>query len=120
MRTRTPQVSAPAAARDRTQAAIVAPVVSTSSTSSTGPSGLVVLDLDRKPKPPQPASADVPTQVADGLEALHAITAAEGVDWPETLTVETPSEGRHLYFRAPEDLEVTSDATGRVGHQIDI
>ena len=87
---------------------------------STGPSGLVVLDLDRKPKPPQPASADVPTQVADGLEALHAITAAEGVDWPETLTVETPSEGRHLYFRAPEGLEVTSDATGRVGHQVDI
>ncbi|MCA1194891.1 bifunctional DNA primase/polymerase [Saccharopolyspora sp. 6V] len=87
---------------------------------STGPSGLVVLDLDRKPKPAAPAAQDVSTSVADGLEALHAITAAEGVIWPETLTVETPSEGRHLYFRAPDELEVSSDATGRVGHQIDI
>ncbi|MCX2728806.1 bifunctional DNA primase/polymerase [Saccharopolyspora sp. NFXS83] len=87
---------------------------------STGPSGLVVLDLDRKPKPAASAAHDVPTSVANGLEALHAITAAEGVIWPETLTVETPSEGRHLYFLAPDGLEVGSDATGRVGHQIDI
>ncbi|WP_338602626.1 bifunctional DNA primase/polymerase [Saccharopolyspora sp. SCSIO 74807] len=87
---------------------------------STGPSGLVVLDLDRKPKTPQPATHDVPTLAADGLEALHALTAAEGVAWPETLTIETPSGGRHLYFRAPNGLEVTSDATGRVGHQIDL
>ncbi|MBK0866149.1 bifunctional DNA primase/polymerase [Saccharopolyspora sp. HNM0986] len=87
---------------------------------STGPSGLVVLDLDRKSKPPQPATRDVPTLAADGLVALHALTTAEGAAWPDTLTVETPSGGRHLFFRAPEGLEVTSDATGRVGHQIDV
>lgn len=87
---------------------------------STGPSGLVVLDLDRKPKPPRPAAYDVTTPAADGLEALHALTAAEGMAWPDTLTVATPSGGRHLYFRATEGLEVTSDATGRVGHQIDL
>ncbi|MCI2423960.1 bifunctional DNA primase/polymerase [Saccharopolyspora sp. K220] len=82
-------------------------------------SDLVVADLDRKPKPVQPAAADVPTPVADGVAALHAITAAECVAWPETLTVATPSDGRHLYFRA-DGLQLPSDATGRVGHQIDI
>ncbi|GAB2657082.1 bifunctional DNA primase/polymerase [Saccharopolyspora gloriosae] len=87
---------------------------------STGPSGLVVLDLDRKPKPAAPAADDVPLQVADGLEALHAITTAENVHLPETLEISTPSGGRHLYFRAPAGLDATSDASGRVGHQIDI
>ncbi|RKT84856.1 Bifunctional DNA primase/polymerase, N-terminal [Saccharopolyspora antimicrobica] len=86
---------------------------------ATGPSGLVVLDLDRKDKPPAPAAHDVPDVVADGLGALHAITTAEGVQWPDTLTIATPSEGRHLYFRA-DGAQVPSDATGRVGHQIDI
>ncbi|NYH78198.1 hypothetical protein FHR84_001520 [Actinopolyspora biskrensis] len=86
----------------------------------TGRSGLVVLDLDRKPGPPAPAARDVPTPVTDGLQALHAITAAEQVPWPDTLTVCTPSEGRHLYFRCPEGLSVSSDASGRMGHQIDI
>ncbi|MEV5539181.1 bifunctional DNA primase/polymerase [Saccharopolyspora shandongensis] len=83
-------------------------------------SDLVVLDLDRKPKPPAPAAHDVPEVVADGLAALHAITTAERVPWPDTLTIATPSDGRHLFFRRPDGLHVTSDAKGRVGHQIDI
>ncbi|MGW5642215.1 bifunctional DNA primase/polymerase [Saccharopolyspora sp. NPDC003752] len=83
-------------------------------------SDLVVLDLDRKPKPPAPAAHDVPELVTDGLGALHAITAIEGVPWPDTLTTATPSDGRHLIFRCPEGLRVTSDSKGRVGHQIDI
>ncbi|TDD91954.1 bifunctional DNA primase/polymerase [Saccharopolyspora karakumensis] len=87
---------------------------------ATGPSGLVVLDLDRKPKPPAPAAHDVPSPVGDGLEALGALSIAAGATWPTTLTVATPSGGRHLYFRAPTGLEVPSDATGRVGHQIDV
>lgn len=58
--------------------------------------------------------------MADGLRALDALLAHEGQAWPDTLTVATPSEGRHLYFRCPPDLDVTSDATGRVGHQIDL
>ncbi|KAA5836060.1 bifunctional DNA primase/polymerase [Saccharopolyspora hirsuta] len=86
---------------------------------ATGPSGLVVLDLDRKPKLPAPAASDVPELVADGMEALRAIAAADGEQWPDTLTIATPSEGRHLYFRADE-ARVSSDATGRVGHQVDI
>lgn len=85
-----------------------------------GRSGLVVLDLDRKDQPPAPAAADVPARVGTGLEALEAILTAEGASWPETLTVATPSGGRHLYFSRPEDLTVSSDATGRLGHQIDI
>lgn len=87
---------------------------------ATGPSGLVVLDLDRKPKPPAPAAHDVPSPVGDGLEALDALTIAAGAAWPTTLTVATSSGGRHLYFRTPAELEVPSDATGRVGHQIDV
>ncbi|GAA3364016.1 bifunctional DNA primase/polymerase [Saccharopolyspora gregorii] len=87
---------------------------------STGPSGLVVLDLDRKAKPSAPATHDVPDRAADGLEALAAIATADGAGWPETLTVETPSGGRHLYFCAPAGLDVSSDASGRVGHQIDL
>ncbi|TDC94015.1 bifunctional DNA primase/polymerase [Saccharopolyspora aridisoli] len=84
-----------------------------------GPSGLVVLDLDRKPKPPAPAAHDVPSPVGDGLEALDALAIAAGATWPATLTVATPSGGRHLYFKAG-GLKVPSDATGRVGHQIDV
>ncbi|MBQ0922679.1 bifunctional DNA primase/polymerase [Saccharopolyspora endophytica] len=87
---------------------------------ATGPSGLVVLDLDRKPKAPAPAAHDVPSPVGDGLEALDALTIAASASWPTTLTVATPSGGRHLYFRAPSGLEAPSDATGRVGHQIDV
>ncbi|CAM06189.1 bifunctional DNA primase/polymerase-like protein [Saccharopolyspora erythraea NRRL 2338] len=87
---------------------------------STDLSDTVVLDLDRKPKAPAAAAHDVPILVADGLGALDAITTHEGADWPDTLTIATPSEGRHLYFRRPAGLEVASDANGRVGHQIDI
>ncbi|MGI8308049.1 bifunctional DNA primase/polymerase [Saccharopolyspora hattusasensis] len=87
---------------------------------ATGPSKLVVLDLDRKPKPPAAAAHDVPELVADGLGALHAIATAEGVPWPDTFTVATPSDGRHLFFRRPDGPHVPSDAKGRVGHQIDI
>lgn len=87
---------------------------------STGHSGLTVLDLDCKPKPPRSAAADVSTAVTTGLGALRAIIAAERATWPETLTVATPSKGRHLYFRAPDDQDVVSDASGKLGHQVDI
>ena len=87
---------------------------------STGHSGLAVLDLDCKPKPAQSAAADVTASVTTGLEALQAIIAAEQAPWPETLTIATPSEGRHLYFRASADLQVVSDASGKLGHQVDV
>lgn len=87
---------------------------------STGHSELVVLDLDCKPKPQQSAAADVPNPVVTGLEALQAIITADGAAWPETLTVATPSEGRHLYFRAPAEQGVVSDASGKFGHQVDV
>ncbi|WP_227997807.1 bifunctional DNA primase/polymerase [Saccharopolyspora endophytica] len=86
---------------------------------ATGPSGLVVLDLDCKAKAPEPAGPGVDVRVSDGLAAFEAITAAEGQAWPDTLTVATPSDGRHLYFTAT-DQRVVSDASGKVGHQIDI
>lgn len=87
---------------------------------NTGASRLVVLDLDRKDKAPSAAAEDVLTAVADGISALEAILSADNRAWPDTLTVQTPSEGRHLYFRCPGGLTVPSDATGRVGYQIDV
>ncbi|MDG9709593.1 bifunctional DNA primase/polymerase [Streptomyces sp. DH10] len=37
----------------------------------------------------------------DGQAVLAGHAARLGEDWPDTLTVRTPSGGVHLYFRAP-------------------
>ncbi|MFI9587814.1 bifunctional DNA primase/polymerase [Streptomyces sp. NPDC052236] len=42
---------------------------------------------------------------------LAALAARVGEDWPDTLTVRTPSGGLHLYFRAPGDCTVASVAS---------
>lgn len=56
-----------------------------------------------------------------GVEQFGALLAARGLDWPDTLTVATPSGGRHLYFRAPDGctLGSTSGGTTRLGPGID-
>ena len=50
-------------------------------------SGVVVLDVDRKPK-------------RDGADSLYVLEQANG-ELPNTIEVLTPSGGRHLYFSAP-------------------
>jgi hypothetical protein len=75
---------------------------------ATGPSGLVVVDLDT-PKSP----ADVPPQgwsregIRDGHDVFAAVCAEAGhpVPW-ETRTVRTARGGTHLYFRAPAGIEL--------------
>lgn len=57
---------------------------------ATGPSGLVVVDLDT-------TDGDGP----DGADQLAQLAADRGVTLPATWTVTTPSGGRHLYFTTP-------------------
>ncbi|MFJ5802534.1 bifunctional DNA primase/polymerase [Streptomyces decoyicus] len=60
---------------------------------ATGPSGLVVIDLDV----PKTHKKDAP----DGAATLQALCERTGRPLPDTFTVRTGSGGRHLYFQAP-------------------
>ncbi|WP_216853236.1 bifunctional DNA primase/polymerase [Phytoactinopolyspora halotolerans] len=82
---------------------------------ATGPSGLVVLDLDRRGEgvPPQRFAG-----ARDGGDALAMLAAEAGAEPPtDTYTVATPS-GLHLYFRAPFGVQLRNTA-GSVGWRID-
>lgn len=73
---------------------------------ATGPSGLVVLDLDQ-PKPGQ----ELPESwsrwgIRCGVDVLDRLATRAGERLPETYTVTTPSGGWHLYFRAPSGTEL--------------
>jgi hypothetical protein len=73
------------------------------------PSGVVVLDLDH--------DDDV-----DGADRVGWLAAAAGGRVPATLTVSTPHNGRHLYFRPPPDAIVLSASGTRspLGPGIDV
>jgi hypothetical protein len=79
-----------------------------------GPSGLLVLDLDVAKEPPG-AESD-PDEPRHGAEALRALAA--GRELPPTLTVATPTGGRHLYYTAPRGLKLRN-TVGRLGPLID-
>jgi hypothetical protein len=84
-----------------------------------GPSGLLVVDLDR-PKTP----GDVPPEpwysrgAITGADVLAMVAADADRSLPATYTVATPSGGQHLYFRQPAGLELGNSA-GRLGWKID-
>lgn len=63
---------------------------------------LVILDLDRKGG-------------VDGILTLMALCADAGQEWPQTLTVRTPSTGLHLYYRSPDGHIIGSTSGGRSG-----
>jgi hypothetical protein len=77
---------------------------------ATGPSGLVVVDLDipdsTEPIPIQWASRGA----ACGADVLALIAHDAGENLPDTFTVMTPSGGSHLYFTAPEGTELRNTA----------
>lgn len=56
-------------------------------------SGVVGIDLDVK---------------HDGPGRFAKACTAHGRPWPQTFTVDTPSGGQHLYFRAPADRIIAS------------
>ncbi|MFE8989495.1 bifunctional DNA primase/polymerase [Streptomyces collinus] len=78
---------------------------------ATGPSGLVVVDLDM---PKRKSSADTP----NGVTTFMALCERARQAVPATRTVRTASGGVHLYFTAPPGVRLGNTA-GRVGKRID-
>ena len=82
---------------------------------ATGPSGLLVVDLD-VPKPddkPRPAAWNLPG-INEGLDVFVAVCehAGQPVPW-DTFTVRTPSGGTHLYFTAPAGVQLRNTGGDR-------
>ncbi|WP_033321227.1 bifunctional DNA primase/polymerase [Streptomyces yerevanensis] len=73
---------------------------------ATGPSGLVVVDLDVPKEKNGKGSSDAP----DGATSFAALCERAGVSWPTTYTVRTPSGGMHLYFQAPPGVHLPCTA----------
>ncbi|MES9554961.1 MULTISPECIES: bifunctional DNA primase/polymerase [unclassified Streptomyces] len=78
---------------------------------ATGPSGLVVVDLDM-PKPTDPKGTP------DGATSLQALCERAGQAVPTTHRTRTASSGHHLYFTAPPSPQLTNSA-GKLGKLID-
>lgn len=88
---------------------------------ATGPSRLVVVDIDTNRRgEPLPKAYRGNADIKDGWDVFSLVLLRYGVDWPDTtLTVGTPSRGLHLWFRLPEGATVLS-RTGQFGWLIDI
>lgn len=86
---------------------------------ATGPSGLVVVDLDSAEHggelPPEWASLGVTC----GAEVLSVLAERAGSAIPATYEVRTPRNGRHLYFRHPGGREIRNSA-GMAGPMVDV
>jgi hypothetical protein len=78
---------------------------------ATGPSGLVVVDLDT---PEHKGSADAP----DGATTFAALCERAGHAIPDTYRTRTASGGQHLYFTAPTSVRLANTA-GTVAASID-
>ncbi|MEU6947790.1 bifunctional DNA primase/polymerase [Streptomyces sp. NPDC046316] len=78
---------------------------------ATGPSRLLVVDLDR---PKRKSSTDAP----DGATTFEALCERAGHAVPDTYRVRTASGGEHLYFTAPDGTRLINSA-GRLGRLID-
>jgi bifunctional DNA primase/polymerase-like protein len=91
---------------------------------ATGPSNLVVIDLDTRKSPD-----DTPPErwnrpgIVDGHDVFAAVCeeAGEPVPW-ETFTVHTPRGGKHLYYQVPSTVEfrnTSGDSASGLGWRID-
>ncbi|MFE6825336.1 bifunctional DNA primase/polymerase [Streptomyces sp. NPDC057690] len=78
---------------------------------ATGPSGLLVVDLD---VPKDKSSSDTP----DGAATFAALCERTGHAVPDTYRTRTASGGMHLYFSAPAVVRLTNTA-GTVGELVD-
>ncbi|MFF8609997.1 bifunctional DNA primase/polymerase [Streptomyces sp. NPDC015346] len=78
---------------------------------ATGPSRLLVVDLDR---PKLKSNADTP----DGVTTFKALCERAGQPVPDTYRVRTASGGEHLYFTAPDATRLINSA-GKLGRLID-
>ena len=83
----------------------------------TGPSDLVVIDLDSPEH-----GGTLPAEwagVAHGAEVLALLAEQARGTIPATYTVLTPRGGHHLYFRPPAGQDIGNSA-GRVGPMVDV
>lgn len=78
---------------------------------ATGPSGLVVVDLDT---PEHKGSSDAP----DGAATFAALCERAGHAVPDTYRTRTASGGMHLYFTAPHGVRLPNTA-GTVAESVD-
>ncbi|MFJ8554077.1 bifunctional DNA primase/polymerase [Streptomyces sp. NPDC093676] len=78
---------------------------------ATGPSGLLVVDLDT---PEHKGTSDAP----DGATTFGALCERAGQTVPDTYRTRTPSGGGHLYFTAPSGVRLTNTA-GTVADSVD-
>lgn len=87
---------------------------------ATGPSELVVIDLDISMGPDDaPAYVLAKRGITSGADMLAALAEEHGQPYPsETFTVSTPSGGTHLYFAAPDGVSLRNTA-GKLGWKID-
>lgn len=69
-------------------------------------SGIIVVDLDRK-------------SGVDGIKAFKLLCKKLGIKMPGTYRLQTPSGGRHLYFRTKYADRIRNSA-GRLGPGIDV
>jgi hypothetical protein len=81
---------------------------------ATGPAGLIVVDLDM-PKdgeqlPPEWATVPGIHEGADVFAELAERAGANLAEAYETLIVETPTRGTHLYYQAPDGVELHNTA----------
>ncbi|WP_308310687.1 bifunctional DNA primase/polymerase [Streptomyces sp. GbtcB6] len=81
---------------------------------ATGPSGLLVVDLDVPKSQNRKGSSDAP----DGAATFAALCERAGHDVPDTYRVRTASGGMHLYFTAPAGVRLTN-TTGTVARSVD-
>ncbi|MER5464086.1 bifunctional DNA primase/polymerase [Streptomyces sp. NPDC002668] len=91
---------------------------------ATGPSRLVVVDLDMPKSADDTPSADWAAHgVANGADVLKVLCDQHGQPYPSaTYTVGTWSGGTHLYFAAPEGEELrntTGDSSKGLGWKVD-
>src|SRR4051794_20455721 len=86
---------------------------------ATGPSRLLVVDLDQPKNPndvaPEPWRRRGP---ANGADVLALVATDHAASTPPTYTVTTPSGGQHLYYRQPTRDQLGNSA-GRIGWKID-
>ncbi|MGW3955164.1 bifunctional DNA primase/polymerase [Streptomyces sp. NPDC004752] len=78
---------------------------------ATGPSGLLVIDLDT---PEHKGSSDAP----DGAATFGALCERAGHAVPATYRTRTASGGQHLYFTAPDGIRLSNTA-GTVADSVD-
>lgn len=81
---------------------------------ATGPSGLVVVDLDKPKTTSDKGSSDAPS----GATTFRALCERAGHAVPDTYRVRTASGGEHLYFTAPHGVRLTNTAR-TIGELID-